>query len=169
MTVEVRLRTMGPSVPDQGDLVLHFGPDEDRAAKQVADRAIVNRIAYRKLLVDHVAVPEAWLPVSVFATVSGYSLEQLLTALPSRFYGTALYETIDREDIYRILPTDILHDGRPVPFSAAHFDVLVPLGDARIPDDYVGLAKAEQRIARDAAVEPIARFMRLFHPRVLRS
>lgn len=161
--VEVALRRVEPQLQD-ADLVVHFGPDASQNAKRVADTAIANRFRYSELLSELGIAPDEWLPVSVFATSDGYTLDELVAALPSRFFGTASYAKVSAAG-YRLVPTDILVDGEPAPFSAVHFDALVPLGRVRIPDDYDERPKQEQKQLRAVALEPVRSFMHLFDPR----
>jgi hypothetical protein len=157
--MEIILRD-DPGPSDDQVVLIHMGAG---AVDVAITAALRNYGAYRTF-----STSGGEFTVSVFAAMAGITEEQILEAMPHPQYGRATYGAVRSH--FSLLPTTVL--GTPVPddVMTVHYDVILPIGDLQLPDDFDPTEADDDVVdlVRSALTGPVAELLRLFEPRVRR-
>ncbi len=145
MTYSVELRSGERSIVDDDEVLLRLGTDAD--VDQTIRSSLGHYLSYAPVLAQLGFPGAGALTLSVYLLDPGRSPTEFRAGPFQRAYRTTTVGRVTAAEV-PIWPTDITVEGRPLPMSSFHFDLVVSTTSDVLPDAYAAAGKAERRRLR---------------------
>jgi hypothetical protein len=159
--VEVDLRLDDPRLADDEQLLLRLGTDAD--VDQTIKASLGHYFTYAKVL-ETLGLPGAGaLTLSVYLLAVNQRPENFRVGPFQRVYRTT---TIGRARAagVAVWATDVAIEGRPLPMSSSHADLVVSTRSDGLPEAYAAADKLERQRLRDTLRPEFETVLTLFGP-----
>lgn len=146
MSYSVALRAEGHRLADDAQVLLRLGTDAD--IDQTIKGSLGHYFSYAGVLAE-LGLPGAGaLALSVYLLESGRSPVEFRAGPFQRTYRTTDVGQVRQAGV-PIWATDVAVEGRPLPMSLFHFDLVVSTESEVLPDAYAVADKGERRRLRE--------------------
>jgi hypothetical protein len=157
----VSLRVDDGRLADDSQLLLRLGTDRD--VDQTIKASLGHYLSYSGVLRELGMAGAGALTLSVYVLESERSPLEFRAGPFQRAYRTTTVARV-REAEVPIWATDVAVEGRPLPNSADHFDLVVSTAEDVLPDAYAAAGKAERRRLRELLRPRFELVLAIFDP-----
>lgn len=161
MSYSVKLRHQDLRLGDDRRVLLRLGTDAD--VDQTIKGSLGHYFSYADVLAELGLPGVGALTLSVYLLEPGrFPIEFRVGPFQHAYRTTTVLQV--REAAVPIWATDVAVEGRPLPMSVDHFDLVVSTESDVLPDAYTAAGKPERRGLRDLLRPEFDRALSLFGP-----